>query len=256
MVVPRGAPTLAEALRVGSEVFHLLGKLLKAQGQSTGKGDEGGYAPDLESNEAALDLIMQAVEKAGYKPGRDVFLALDCAASEFFEAGKGYLLDGKDKPALDAGALIERYVSWCGKYPIVSIEDGCDEEDWEGWRAQTDALGGKIQLVGDDLLVTNVKRIETALEKGVANSVLIKLNQIGTLSETLDAIDLSRRNGYTTVISHRSGETADTFIADLSVGTSSGQIKTGSLSRSERVAKYNRLIVIEEQLGETARFGL
>ncbi|MBW2276358.1 MAG: phosphopyruvate hydratase [Deltaproteobacteria bacterium] len=256
MIVPKGAPTLAEAVRIGSEVFHLLGKLLKEQGQSTGKGDEGGYAPNLESNEAALDLIMRAIEKAGYKPGEDVFLALDCAASEFFDAGKGYLLDGVEKPALDAGALNERYTSWCGKYPIVSIEDGCDEEDWEGWKAQTDALGGKIQLVGDDLLVTNVKRIEMALDKSVANSVLIKLNQIGSLSETLDAIDLSRRNGYTTVISHRSGETGDTFISDLAVGASSGQIKTGSLSRSERVAKYNRLIVIEEQLGPTARFGL
>jgi enolase len=256
MVVPRGAPNLAEAVRVGSEVFHVLGKLLKEQGQATGKGDEGGYAPNLASNEAAMDLIMQAIEQAGYRPGEDVFLALDCAASEFFEAGKGYLLDGKDKPPLDAGALNERYASWCGKYPIISIEDGCDEEDWAGWKAQTDALGGKIQLVGDDLLVTNVKRIGMALEQGVANSVLIKLNQIGSLSETLDAIDLSRRNGYTTVISHRSGETADTFIADLAVGTSTGQIKTGSLSRSERVAKYNRLIVIEEQLAETARFGL
>jgi enolase len=256
MVVPRGAPTLTEALRIGSEVFHALGKLLKAQGQSTGKGDEGGYAPSLPSNESALDLIMQAIEKAGYEPGKQVFLALDCAASEFFEAGKGYLLDGKDKPALDAAALNERYASWCEQYPIVSIEDGCDEEDWDGWIAQTQALGDKIQLVGDDLLVTNVKRIGIALDKGVANSVLIKLNQIGTLSETLDAIDLSRQNGYTTVISHRSGETADTFIADLAVGTSSGQIKTGSLSRSERVAKYNRLIVIEEQLAETARFGL
>jgi len=256
MIVPKGAPTLAEAVRYGSEVFHRLGKLLKEQGQSTGKGDEGGYAPNLESNEAALDLIMQAIEQAGYKPGEDVFLALDCAASEFFAAGKGYLLDGKDKAPLDAGALIERYASWCGKYPILSIEDGCDEEDWDGWQAQTEALGDKIQLVGDDLLVTNVKRIQTALDKGVANSVLIKLNQIGSLSETLDAIDLSRRNGYSTVISHRSGETGDTFISDLAVGASTGQIKTGSLSRSERVTKYNRLIVIEEQLGANARLGL
>jgi len=256
MVVPREAGSLTEAVRVGAEIFHGLGKLLKEAGQSTGKGDEGGYAPSLESNEAALDLIMTAVENAGYKPGEDVFFALDCAASEFYEEGVGYLLDGKNKPPIDAGALIERYASWCGKYPIISIEDGCDEEDWDGWKVLTDKLGSDVQLVGDDLLVTNVKRIETALEKQVCNSVLIKLNQIGTLSETLDAIDLARRNGWTTVISHRSGETADDFIADLAVGTSSGQIKTGSLSRSERVVKYNRLIRIEEELGPVARYGL
>ncbi len=256
MVVPKGAPNLTEAVRYGSEVFHTLGKLLKDQGQTTGKGDEGGYAPNLPSNEAALDLIVKAIEKTGLKPGKDVSIALDCAASGFYQEGAGYFLDGKDKAPLPAGALVERYTAWCGKYPISIIEDGCDEADWDGWKLMTDALGRKIQLVGDDLLVTNVKRIREALKRKVCNSVLIKLNQIGTLSETLDAIDLSRRNGYKTVISHRSGETGDTFIADLAVGTSAGQIKTGSLARSERVEKYNRLIAIEEQLGSAARFGL
>jgi enolase len=256
MVVPQGAPNVTEAVRYGAEVFHALGKLLKDQGQTTGKGDEGGFAPNLPSNEAALDLIVQAIEKTGHKPGQDVFIALDCAASGFYQEGKGYLLDGRDKAPLPAAALVERYTAWCGKYPISTIEDGCEEADWDGWKLLTDALGPKIQLIGDDLLVTNVERIREALTREVCNSVLIKLNQIGTLSETLDAIDLSRRNGYRTVISHRSGETGDTFIADLAVGTSAGQIKTGSLSRSERVEKYNRLIVIEEQLGDAARFGL
>ncbi|MFO8070370.1 MAG: phosphopyruvate hydratase [Polyangia bacterium] len=256
MIVPSGMPTLSEAVRCGSEIFHQLGGLLKKQGKSTGKGDEGGYAPDLESNESVLDLVVESIEQAGYRPGEQVFLALDCAASEFHRPGEGYLLDGPDKAPLDAGGVVERYRAWCDKYPIISIEDGFEEDDWEGWKLLSDAIGGDTQLVGDDLLVTNVGRIRTALEREVANSVLIKLNQIGTLSETLDAIDLSRRNGYTTVISHRSGETADDFIADLAVGCSTGQIKTGSLSRSERVVKYNRLLAIEEQLGDDALYGL
>jgi len=256
MVVPRGAPDIAEAVRYGAEIFHALGRLLKERGQTTGKGDEGGYAPGLPSNEIALDLIVKSIETAGLTPGKEVTIALDCAASEFFREGMGYHLDGKDKAPLVAAALVDRYAAWCEQYPICTIEDGCDEADWDGWKLLTDALGSKIQLVGDDLLVTNVTRIREALERGVCNSVLIKLNQIGTLSETLDAIDLSRRNGYRTVISHRSGETGDDFIADLAVGTSAGQIKTGSLSRSERVEKYNRLIVIEERLGGAARFGL
>jgi enolase len=256
MVIPSGAQTCAEAVRMGSEVFHNLGKLLSEKGLSTGKGDEGGYAPNLPSNEDAIEFILRAVEKAGYKPGEHVDLALDCAASEFYQKGKGYLIDGKDKKPLDHSQLVDRYKKWCEKYPIISIEDGCEEDDWDGWKALTDSLGKKIQLVGDDVFVTNIKRIQTAIEKHVANSVLIKLNQIGTLSETLDAIDLARRSGYTTVISHRSGETSDDFIADLAVATNSGQIKTGSLCRSERVEKYNRLIRIEEELGNAARFGL
>ncbi len=256
MVIPAGAQSCTEAVRFGAEIFHSLGKLLKEQGQNTGKGDEGGFAPNLPSNEAAIEIILKAIEAAGYKPGEQIALALDCASSEFYEKGKGYFLDGKDKDPLDGGAIVERYKSWCEKYPIISIEDGCDEDDWEAWTALTAALGDKVQLVGDDVFVTNIKRIEKAIAQKAGNSVLIKLNQIGSLSETLDAIDLARRSGYTTVISHRSGETADDFIADLAVGTNSGQIKTGSLARSERVAKYNRLIRIEEELGTAARFGL
>ncbi|MCP4606838.1 MAG: phosphopyruvate hydratase [Proteobacteria bacterium] len=256
MIVPKGAPNFTEAVRCGSEIFHQLGKLLKDQGLSTGKGDEGGYAPSLPGNEQAIELILSAIEKAGYKPAENVFLALDCAASEFFEKGKGYSIDGKDKTRLDAGAVVDRYNSWCEKYPIVSIEDGLDEDDWEGWKTMTEVLGGKVQLVGDDIFVTNVERIKKAIDMNVGNASLIKLNQVGTLSETMDAIDLSRRSGYGAVISHRSGETADDFIADLAVATTAGQIKTGSLARSERVVKYNRLIRIEEELGSAARFGL
>ncbi|MDD5306519.1 MAG: phosphopyruvate hydratase [Deltaproteobacteria bacterium] len=257
MIVPKGAPTLTEAVRWGSEIFHALGKLLKDKGLPTGKGDEGGYAPSLPSNEEAIELILRAIEVAKYKAGEQVFLALDCAASEFHDDKTGnYLLDGKDKPALSAAALVERYKKWTEKYPLVSIEDGFAEDDWDGWAGQTKALGARIQLVGDDIFVTQMPRIKKAIESGVANSVLIKLNQVGSVSETLDAIDLSRRSGYKTVISHRSGETADDFIADLAVATSSGQIKTGSLARSERVSKYNRLIRIEEQLGAAARYGL
>ncbi len=256
MIIPSGAPSLAEAVRTGSEIFHNLGKLLKEQGLETGKGDEGGYAPNLPGNEQAIELILRAIEAAGYKPGDEVSLALDCAASEFYETGKGYFLDGKDKKPIDAGAIVDRYKSWCEKYPITSIEDGLDEDDWEGWQVLTKAIGDKVQLVGDDIFVTQVPRIQKAIDMKVGNSSLIKLNQVGTVSETLDAINLSLRSGYGAVISHRSGETSDDFIADLAVATTAGQIKTGSLARSERVAKYNRLIRIEEELGTAARYGL
>jgi len=256
MIIPKSAPSIREAIRMGAEVFHKLGGLLKEQGQATGKGDEGGYAPNLPGNEQAIELILKAIEGAGYKPGDQIALALDCAATEFFVEGKGYLLDGKDKPALSVDDIIKRYSTWCEKYPIVSIEDGLDEDDWDGWKTLTDTIGGKCQLVGDDVFVTNPKRIQKAIDLGVGNASLIKLNQVGTLSETIDAIDLSRRVGYGAVISHRSGETADDFIADLAVATNAGQIKTGSLSRSERVAKYNRLIRIEEDLGAIGRYGL
>ncbi len=256
MIVPTGAPNMLEAVRMGSEVFHELGRMLKSKGLSTGKGDEGGYAPNLPSNEATIELILQAVEGAGYKPGEDISLALDCAASEFYESGVGYFLDAKDGEALDSGAVIDRYSKWIEEYPIISIEDGLDEDDWEGWTALNKAIGDKIQLVGDDLLVTQVTRIKKAMDLEAGNASLIKLNQVGTLTETLDAIYLSQRAGWGVVISHRSGETADDFIADLSVATNAGQIKTGSLSRSERVTKYNRLIRIEEELGTAAVFGM
>ena len=254
MIVPTGAPTMAEAVRMGSEVFHELGRMLKAKGLSTGKGDEGGYAPNLPSNEATIELILQA--GAGYKPGEDISLAVDCAASEFYESGKGYYLDAKDGKPLDAGAVIDKYSKWIEKYPIISIEDGLDEDDWEGWTALTEAIGDKVQLVGDDILVTQVSRIKKAMELKAGNSSLIKLNQVGSLTETLEAIYLSQREGWGVVVSHRSGETSDDFIADLAVATNAGQIKTGSLSRSERVTKYNRLIRIEEDLEDAAVFGV
>jgi enolase len=256
MVVPNGAHSLTEAVRIGAEVFHHLGKLLKDKGLPTGKGDEGGYAPSLPGNEDAIELILKAIQNAGHKPGDAVSIALDCAATEFYENGKGYWIDGKDKAPLTSAALTDRYKKWCEKYPIITIEDGMSEDDWDGWKALTQAVGNKVQLIGDDLFVTNVNRIRKGIEQGVTNSVLIKLNQIGSLSETLDAIDMAHRAGYKTVISHRSGETSDDFIADLAVATSTGQIKTGSLARSERVAKYNRLIRIEEELGPIARYGL
>jgi enolase len=255
MVVPRNAGNMREAVRIGAEVFHSLGKQLKEIGQSTGKGDEGGYAPNLPSNEAAIELILKSIEKAGFKPGDQVFLALDCAASEFYKGGK-YYLDGKDKAPLSGDAVIERYQGWLGKYPIVSIEDGLAEDDWDAWASLTKAIGHKVQLVGDDIFVTQVPFIQKAIDRKVGNASLIKLNQVGSVSETLDAIDLSRRNNYGVVISHRSGETSDDFIADLAVATSAGQIKTGSLSRSERVEKYNRLMRIEDELGKIARYGL
>jgi enolase len=250
MVCPVGAPRFSEAMRAVAEVYHALKGVLKSQGLATGVGDEGGFAPQLRSNEDALKLIVEAIEKAGYEPGKDVAIALDPAASEFFKDGK-YNLKGEGR-SLDADALVNLYREWTGRYPIVSIEDGMAEDDWEGWKRLTDAVGDKVQLVGDDLFVTNVKRLKQGIDQGVANSILIKVNQIGTLTETLDAIDLARQAGYSAVISHRSGETEDTTIADLVVATGAGMIKTGAPARSERVAKYNRLLQIEAELGEAA----
>ncbi|HUK66757.1 MAG TPA: phosphopyruvate hydratase [Anaeromyxobacteraceae bacterium] len=254
MIVPLGAPTFAEALRYGAEVFHALKKVLKANGASTGVGDEGGYAPSLRSNEEALGLILEAVEKAGLKPGEQVALALDCASSEFFDKASGkYKLKGEGKE-YDGRGLAEWYASLCSKYPIVSIEDGCDENDWSTWKLLTDRLGGKIQLVGDDLFVTNVERLSRGIAGGIANSLLVKVNQIGSLTETLEAVRMAHRAAYTTVMSHRSGETEDTTIADLAVACDCGQIKTGSASRTDRIAKYNQLLRIEEDLGSSARY--
>jgi len=252
MIMPVAAATMRDAVRMGSEVFHSLKKKLSTAGFSTSVGDEGGFAPALGGTTEALDFIMQAIEGAGYKPGEDVMLALDPAASEFYRDGK-YVLAGEDK-ILDSGEMAAYYADLCGRYPIFSIEDGLAEDDWDGWKILTDLIGDKVQIVGDDLFVTNPLRIARGIEQGVANSVLIKLNQIGTLSETFDAIDMAHRAGYTTVISHRSGETEDSTIADLVVATNGGQIKTGSLQRSERLAKYNQLIRIEEALGDAAHY--
>jgi enolase len=246
MVVPVGAPTLTEAVRYGAEVFHSLKKVLSGRGLNTAVGDEGGFAPDLPSNEAALEAIMEAIDKAGYRAGEDLAIALDLASSSFYQDGK-YRLDSEGR-VLSAEELIDRLVEWVDKYPIVSIEDGLAEDDWDGWASQTRRLSQRVQLVGDDIFVTNTKILQEGIDKGIANSILIKLNQIGTVTETLAAIDLAQEAGYTSVISHRSGETEDTFIADLAVATAASQIKTGSLSRSERVAKYNQLIRIEEEL--------
>jgi len=248
MIVPLGAPSFREALRFGAETFHNLKKILKSRGEVTSVGDEGGFAPQLSSTKEALDILVQAIEKAGYTPGKDIALALDCAASEFYKEGK-YHFEGKE---LDAQGMVDFYEELINSYPIISIEDGLAEEDWEGWKILTQRLGNRIQLVGDDIFVTNTERIKRGIKTGVANSVLIKLNQIGTVTETLEAITLSHKNGYTTIISHRSGETEDTTITDLAVGAGTGMIKTGSLSRSERIAKYNRLLVIEEELGDSA----
>ena len=254
MVVPLGAPSFGEALRYGAEVFHALKKVLKARGAGTGVGDEGGYAPSLDSNEEALALILEAVKQAGLKAGKDVALGLDCAASEFFDAKSGrYRLEGEGK-TFDPKGLVEYYAGLVSRYPIVSIEDGCAEDDWKGWKLLTEKLGGKIQLVGDDIFVTNVERLSKGIEQGVANSVLIKVNQIGTLTETLEAVRMAHRAGYTSVMSHRSGETEDTTIADLAVACDCGQIKTGSASRTDRVAKYNQLLRIEEELGKSSRY--
>jgi len=249
MISPIGAPSFSEALRWGAEVFHCLKSILKSEGKSTGVGDEGGFSPEFKNNREAIETIIKAMETAGIKPGRDIFLALDPASSEFFNAEKKlYILDSEGKK-LAPQKMAEYYQSLCNDYPIVSIEDGMAEDDWEGWNAITSILGSKIQLVGDDLFVTNIKRLRMGIEKGVANSILIKLNQIGSLTETLETINLAQRYGYSAMISHRSGETEDTTIADLAVATCSGQIKTGSLSRSERLAKYNQLLRIEEELG-------
>ncbi|OQX91955.1 MAG: phosphopyruvate hydratase [candidate division Zixibacteria bacterium 4484_95] len=252
MVMPAGRPTFSEALRCGAEVFHNLKKVLAEKGMNTAVGDEGGFAPDLSSNEEAIQVIITAIEKAGYKPGEDAFIALDPAATEFFENGK-YNLKSENR-VLSAGEMVEYYAGLVDKYPIVSIEDGLAEEDWQGWKILTDKLGSKIQIVGDDLFVTNVERLTRGIEMGVANSILIKLNQIGTLTETLKAIMVASRAGYTSVVSHRSGETEDTTIADVVVATNSGQIKTGSASRTDRICKYNQLLRIEEELGEQAEF--
>ena len=250
MIVPLGFESFPEALRCGAEVFHHLKANLKKDGLTTAVGDEGGFAPRLESNEHAIQRILQAVEAAGYKPGEHVALALDCAASEFYKDGK-YTWD---KRARSAQELAEIYVALASKYPIVSIEDGFAEDDWDGWKLITDKLGSKVQLVGDDLFVTNRKRLEVGIQKQTANSILIKLNQIGTLTETLDTINLATKNNYTSIISHRSGETEDAFIADLAVATNAGQIKTGSLSRTDRIAKYNQLLRIGDELGEGAEY--
>ncbi len=255
MIMPVGAETFSDALRIGSEVFHNLKKVLKDKGYNTAVGDEGGFAPNLKSNEEAIEVILKAVEKAGYKPGDDVVLALDPASSEFYNAKTGlYEFKWSDGSKRDADAMVEFWADWIKRFPIVSIEDGMYEDDWDGWQKLTQAIGDKIQLVGDDLFVTNTERLARGIESGVANSILIKVNQIGTLTETLDAIEMAHKAGYTAVISHRSGETEDTTIADLAVATNAGQIKTGSMSRTDRIAKYNQLLRIEEQLGDQALF--
>jgi len=253
MIVPLGAPSFREALRWGTEVFHSLAKVLKKRGMSTAVGDEGGFAPNLGSNEEALQALVEAITAAGYKPGEQVALALDPAASEFCQSGT-YVLSGEGGRRLSSTGMVDDYADLCAHYLIVSIEDGLAEDDWEGWKALSVRLGDRVQLVGDDLFVTNVTRLERGIREGVANSILIKLNQIGTLTETLAAIEMAHRAGYTAVISHRSGETEDVTIADLAVATNAGQIKTGSLSRTDRVAKYNQLLRIEEELGAGAHY--
>ena len=253
MVMPVGAKSFSEALRMGVETFHNLKKVLKGKGLNTNVGDEGGFAPQLRSNTEAIEVILEAIVKAGYKPGRDICVALDSAASEFHEKGR-YVFRKSDKSKRDSAQLVRFYEDLCRQYPIVSIEDGFSEDDWEGWKMFTDALGKKIQIVGDDIFVTNPSILRKGIEKGVANSVLIKLNQIGTVTETIEAIEMAKRAGWTAVVSHRSGETEDSTIADLVVGLSTGQIKTGSASRTDRIAKYNQLLRIEEELGPAARF--
>ncbi len=253
MIMPVGAASFSEALRAGAEIFHHLKSVLKKRGLATSVGDEGGFAPNLKSNEEAIETILEAIEKAGYTAGDDVMIALDPAASEFFD-GANYVFKKSDKRKLSSDEMVAYWADWCEKYPIISIEDGLAENDWDGWRKITEQLGRKIQLVGDDLFVTNVKFLQRGIDEGAANSILIKVNQIGTLTETLDAIELAKTNNMTAVISHRSGETEDSFIADLAVATNAGQIKTGSLSRSDRIAKYNQLLRIEEDLGDAARY--
>jgi len=253
MVMPVGAPSFSEALRWGVEVFHTLKGVLKKRGYNTAVGDEGGFAPSVKSNVEAIEVVLEAIQQASYKPGQQISIALDPAASELFKDGK-YVFKKSDKSAKSSEEMVRYWAEWAKDYPIVSIEDGLAEDDWDGWAMLTKELGGKIQLVGDDLFVTNVERLQMGIDKGIANSILIKVNQIGTVSETLDAIDLARRNAYTSVISHRSGESEDTFIADLAVASGAGQIKTGSASRTDRVAKYNQLLRIEEALGDGERF--
>jgi enolase len=251
MILPVGAPTFREAIRYGAEVFHALKKIIDGKGMSTSVGDEGGFAPNVENHEAAIKLIMQAIETAGYEPGTQIALGLDCAASEFYKDGK-YVLDGEGGVKLSSQDFAHLLATWCDKYPIISIEDGMHEGDWDGWAHLTHVLGKKVQLVGDDLFVTNTKILKQGIDRGIANSILIKINQIGTLTETFAAIEMAKRASYTAVISHRSGETEDSTIADIAVGTNAGQIKTGSMSRSDRIAKYNQLLRIEEDLGDVA----
>lgn len=253
MIIPIGADFFSEALRMGVEVFHNLKSVLKSKGYSTNVGDEGGFAPNLNSNEEAIEIVLEAIQKAGYKPGEDIAIALDAAVSELWDEEKQrYVFKKSNKMELDTPGMISFWKDWCNKYPILSIEDGLHEDDWSGWSAMTKELGNKIQIVGDDFFVTNTDRLQKGIDSDAANSILIKVNQIGTLSETIDAVQLANRNAYTSIISHRSGETEDTFIADLAVALNTGQIKTGSASRSDRVAKYNQLLRIEEELGESA----
>ncbi len=255
MIVPVGAKSFSEALRMGVEVFHTLKGVLKKQGYSTSVGDEGGFAPNLKSNEEAVEVILEAIEKAGFKAGAEIGLALDCAASEFYDKEKSkYVFKKSDKSEYSSEQMAELWASWAKRYPILSIEDGMAEDDWTGWKTLSDSLGDKVQLVGDDLFVTNTQRLKTGIDKQIANSILIKVNQIGTLTETLEAISLASSANYTSVISHRSGETEDAFIADLAVATNAGQIKTGSASRTDRIAKYNQLLRIEEELGASAKY--
>ncbi len=254
MIMPVGAKSFSEALRMGTEVFHHLKAVLKAKGHSTNVGDEGGFAPNLNSNEEAIEVVLEAIEKAGYKPGKDIFIALDPAASEFYNKDKKMYHFESTNEDLSSADMVNYWKNWSEKYPILSIEDGLEEDDWAGWKQLTETIGDSVQLVGDDLFVTNVKRLQKGIEQGVGNSILIKVNQIGTLSETMDAVRLANENGYTAIISHRSGETEDTTIADLAVALNTGLIKTGSASRSDRIAKYNQLLRIEEMLGEGARY--
>ena len=254
MVMPFGAASFSEALRCGAEVFHSLKSVLKGKGLNTAVGDEGGFAPDLKSNEEAIEVILQAIDKAGYKAGKDVFLALDVASTELFKDGV-YTLANDAKPKKTPEQMVEFLASWARQYPIRSIEDGCSEDDWQGWKLLTEAIGDKVQIVGDDLFVTNSVRLKKGIDAGIANSILVKVNQIGTLTETLEAVDLARRSKYSAVLSHRSGETEDSTIADIAVATNCGQIKTGSASRSDRIAKYNQLLRIEQELGANAVYG-
>jgi len=253
MVMPAKADTFSDALRMGVEVFHTLKKVLKSKGYSTNVGDEGGFAPNIKSNEEAIEIVIQAIEKAGYKPGEDIFIAMDAAASEFYENGV-YHFKKSDGRKLSSQEMADYWTNWVNKYPIISIEDGMDEDDWDGWKASTEAIGSKCQLVGDDLFVTNVNRLQQGIDQKIANAILIKVNQIGSLTETIDTVNLAKRNSYKNIMSHRSGETEDSTIADLAVALNTGQIKTGSASRSDRMAKYNQLLRIEEELGETAYF--
>ena len=255
MVMPAGASSFREGLRWGVEIFHNLKSVLKSRGMSTNVGDEGGFAPNLESNEAGLQVILEAIEKAGYKPGEDIYIALDAASSEFYLDDEGvYHLHKSSGEKLSSSELVDLFADWSSKYPILSIEDGLAEDDWKGWKLLTERIGDKVQLVGDDLFVTNTKRLQRGIDEGIANSILVKVNQIGTLTETIEAVDLAHRNSYTSVISHRSGETEDSTIADLAVALNTGQIKTGSASRTDRIAKYNQLLRIEESLGDLAEY--